>query len=397
MDKNINNELRIKYLMETHKSVSGEIQMRIEQRDKFAIQLITSLGAILTLGFVNIQYSAFMFFLIPLITLFFSIQILYSYEIHNRCHRFLTEEIEPLLGELLDFKYYDVNNYMWETYCKIEQQEKVIKSPGIRKKFFEMISLLVPSISSALFCIVAFEKEIFNPSIILLITIISFIIFQTLNTTLILSFNKKINIKLLNNMANLDYINKSISNDKSLKKVVFLDRDGTLHIDKVNTHKICDLEYFPDTIESLKKLQNLGYYLVIITNQDGIRRGLYSKKTMHEFNKKIVEDFEKNGIVISAIYYSPYCKSDQHYSFKPNPGMLIRAKYELNIDMEDSYLIGDQVTDIIAAFRAKIHPVMVTTGIYGKKSYKENEYYQDINPPTYTTLAECVKFIEDNN
>ena len=115
---------------------------------------------------------------------------------------------------------------------------------------------------------------------------------------------------------------------------------------------------------------------------------------MHKFNMKIVSDLEKNGITVSAIYYSPFSKLDDDYSFKPNPGMLIRAKEELNINMEESYLIGDQVSDIIAGHRAKVKPIMVTTGIY-TKPYEENEYYQDLKPETFNCLSDCEKYIRD--
>ena len=385
-------EERLKYLMQTHNAVRGEIQMRISQRDTFAIQFVVAIGAIFTLGFLDFKYSPILFFLLPLVTIFYSLQILYSYTIHDRCHRFLCEEIEPELGKLLGYEEFERNRIMWESYCHIDSKQKAIKTPGIRKGFFEKISLFMPLISSLLFGFVGAAKEMLRTEYIILAAVVTFVVFLAFNSYIILAFNKKVNKKLIKKFSKVDYIDKEIAKNKNVKKVIFLDRDGTIHKDKVNTYKISDLEYFSDTFSALKKLQKLGYEFVIISNQDGIRKNMYTAEDMHIFNQKIVEDFKMNGIRIAAIYYSPYEKIDNNYSFKPNPGMLLRAKYELNISIENSFFIGDQLTDIIAGCRAKVKPVLVTTGIY-KVPYQEQPQYLHINPPTFSNLEECVTYI----
>lgn len=389
-------EERLNYLMQTHKEVRSEIQMRITQRDNFAIQFVVAVGAIVTLGLLDFKYSPFLFFLLPIVTIFYSLQILYSYSIHSRCHKFLCEEIEPELGELLGYKEFDINRYMWESYCQIESKQKAIKTHGIRKGFFEKISLFMPLFSSLLFAFVGIAKEMFDTKYIIIIAISTFAAFFAFNFCIILTFNKKVSKRVIKNFSKIDYINKEIAKNKEIKKVVFLDRDGTINKDKVHTHKICDLEYFPDTFSALKELQEMGYELVIVSNQDGIRKEIYDAKIMHEFNQRMIEDFKNHGINIAAIYYSPYDKMDNNYSFKPNPGMLLRAKFELNISMENSFFIGDQVSDVIAGYRAKVESILVTTGIY-KTPYEEQKYYKLINPKTCSNLEQCVKYIKDKN
>ena len=162
----------------------------------------------------------------------------------------------------------------------------------------------------------------------------------------------------------VDYLDKSLINTSN--KAIFLDRDGTIHIDKVRTHKIEDLEYFNDTFKSIKRLYDMGYLIIIVTNQDGIRKGLYDSNTMSIFNRRIIDDFNKHGIKIAAIYYSPYDKDDNHISFKPNPGMFLDAIEDFKLDSNLCYMIGDQKHDSIASKSANIKSVIVRTGIYNK-------------------------------
>lgn len=183
-------EKRLSQLIETHKAVRGEIEMRIGQRDTFAIQFLVSCGAIFTLGFLNFKFAPFLFFLLPLVTLFFSVQILYSYTIHDRCHKFLVNEIEPAICQLLEYNNDEKSRYMWESYCEYESKRNSIRTPGIRRGFFEKISLAIPIISSILFFCVSYEKSLFNINIIIIIAVAAFVIFQTVNLLIVLSFNK---------------------------------------------------------------------------------------------------------------------------------------------------------------------------------------------------------------
>lgn len=195
-----------------------------------------------------------------------------------------------------------------------------------------------------------------------------------------------------------DYINIELLNNSDPIKVIFLDRDGTIHIDKKNTHRIEDLELFEDTINSLKELIDLGFHLVIVSNQDGIRKKIYDVDTMHEFNLFLLNKLKDAGIIIDALYYSPYQKEDNHYSYKPNPGMLLRAKEELNIDMNNSYIIGDSMSDVIAGDKAGVTPILVTTGrrqeLY--ENLNDNVDYKRIKPKVYKNLANCLRFIRNN-
>lgn len=173
-----------------------------------------------------------------------------------------------------------------------------------------------------------------------------------------------------NEYALCDYINESLIGTSN--KAIFLDRDGTIHVDKVRTHLVKDLEYFDDTFSSIKKLYDMGYLIIIVTNQDGIANGLYGKEEMSIFNKQIIDDFSMNGIQIAAIYYSPYKREDNHISFKPNSGMLLQAINDFNLNKVLCYMIGDQINDAISASNLGIKTCIVKTGIY-KKTIGNND------------------------
>ncbi len=388
----MSNEKEIEYLLQTHNSVRNEIAQRIGQRDTFSIQFIVSVGAVFSLGFLDFQFSPFLFLLLPLVTLFYSIQILYSYVIHDRCHAFLVEEIEPRLSTLLNYTPYEKNRLMWESYCHIESKERATKTPGIRKNFFIYTSYIMPFISCTLFGFLCVYKSIFSIHVASISAIAFFVICELINVIILHKFNGKYRKNKLDKLGKVDYVDTKVLKQSDKKKAVFLDRDGTLHIDKVNTFKVEDLQFFKDTIPALKLMQDAGFILIVISNQDGIRKGLYTSKEMHEFNMHMMLELGKEGIHISGIYYSPYQRSDDHYSFKPNPGMLIRAKREFNIDMKQSYFIGDQITDAIAAYNAKVTPLIVKTGIY-KNGFGREVAFKEINPQIFDSLLDCCHYI----
>lgn len=167
-------------------------------------------------------------------------------------------------------------------------------------------------------------------------------------------------------LAKCGYFNPKTKNMTSGKnKAVFLDRDGTIHVDKVETRKIEDLEFFDDTIDFMRKMNELGYLIVIVTNQSGIGKGHYDVAEMRMFNNHMICELEKSGVVVSALYYCPHTAEDNCFCMKPKDGMLRRAELELNIDSSKSIMIGDQTHDVQAGIAKGIGAnYIVTTGIY---------------------------------
>lgn len=182
--------------------------------------------------------------------------------------------------------------------------------------------------------------------------------------------------------------NKSINTNKA----VFFDRDGTLHIDKVMTYKIEDLHLFNDTQNIIKYFQNKGYLIIVITNQSGIRLGKYTKQQMQLFNLHLIRELEHLDCYIDAIYYSPFCETDNAISFKPNTGMIQRAIIEYNLNINECILIGDKMTDIRAGFNAGISEnYLVTTGIYENNDYTTEPYFDEYKKKTH--IVNCLNDI----
>jgi D-glycero-D-manno-heptose 1,7-bisphosphate phosphatase len=142
----------------------------------------------------------------------------------------------------------------------------------------------------------------------------------------------------------------------SLQKCVFLDRDGVLN-EEIGRYvwEVCDFVLRPGIVDILKDLKGKGYLLIVITNQGGIGRGLYSQqhvKTCHDHFQK------ECGNLIDAFYYSPYQKSISA-SLGSKPGSLLfeKAIAKFNIDPTSSWMIGDKERDIIPAKKLGIRTI----------------------------------------
>lgn len=137
-----------------------------------------------------------------------------------------------------------------------------------------------------------------------------------------------------------------------MNKAVFLDRDGTINIEKHYLYKIEDFEFIPGVIEGLKLLQTTGFLLVVITNQSGIGRGYYQEEDFLKLNTWMKDELEQKGITISNVYYCPHLADapiEKYrkvcYCRKPELGLYKQAIKELNIDVSKSYVIGDKIRD----------------------------------------------------
>ena len=143
-------------------------------------------------------------------------------------------------------------------------------------------------------------------------------------------------------------------------KALFLDRDGVINFDKNHMYKIEDCEFIPGIFDFCLAAKHRGYKIIVVTNQAGIAKGLYSEEDYFKLREYIHNIFKKNGCSIDGEYYCPYHPEGigkykiNSYDRKPNPGMLFKAMNDFNIDMNESLLIGDNITDIEAAKKAGV-------------------------------------------
>lgn len=137
-----------------------------------------------------------------------------------------------------------------------------------------------------------------------------------------------------------------------MNKAIFLDRDGTINVEKNYLFKIEDFELLPGVVEALKKFQQAGFLLIIITNQSGIGRGYYTEADFQNLNSWMIDMLKKQGVFITDVYFCPHLPDAQIEKYrkecncrKPKLGMYEQAIYDHNISLENSYAIGDKIRD----------------------------------------------------
>ena len=147
------------------------------------------------------------------------------------------------------------------------------------------------------------------------------------------------------------------------KKVIFLDRDGVINKEKDYLYKKEDFEFIDGVFEACRYFQEIGYQLVVVTNQSGISRGYYQEEDFHKLTKWMLEQFESQSIKILDVFFCPHGPESTCNCRKPKPGMLLEAKEKYNIDMQYSWMIGDKEADIGAANAAEVkNTILVKTG-----------------------------------
>jgi len=139
-----------------------------------------------------------------------------------------------------------------------------------------------------------------------------------------------------------------------LRKALFLDRDGVINVEKDYLYKIDDVEFIDGIFELCRYYQMLGYCIIVVTNQSGIARGFYNEKDFSKLSEWMVDKFLDEHIIIQNIYHCPHHPdiSGECTCRKPNSGMLIDAKRDFDIDLDNSIIIGDKERDIEAGLNA---------------------------------------------
>ena len=141
---------------------------------------------------------------------------------------------------------------------------------------------------------------------------------------------------------------------------LFIDRDGTIikQIDGYYISSIEQIELIENIFPAILMLQNEGYLIIIVTNQAGINKGILSNEQVDEINQHIIQLLKKQGINISAVYVCPHKPEEQCKCRKPQPGLLLKAAKEYNIDLENSIIIGDTDKDTEAGLNAGLKKVI---------------------------------------
>ena len=148
-------------------------------------------------------------------------------------------------------------------------------------------------------------------------------------------------------------------------KAVFLDRDGVINREKGYVHNIKDFHFFPCAFRSLNRIPQ-EYKKIIITNQSGIGRGMYTQTDFEKLNKWMMLKMRQNGVKIDKVYFCSHLPEDSCSCRKPKPGLVLQAQKEFNLDLGESWFIGDKTSDILAGKNAGCKTILVKTGFAGK-------------------------------
>ncbi len=158
---------------------------------------------------------------------------------------------------------------------------------------------------------------------------------------------------------------------QKLKRAVFLDRDGTINVEKEYLHRPEHFEFIPGAPLAIRMLNDAGFCVIVVTNQSGVARGYYDEAAVERLHDHMDRELARFGARVDAYYFCPHHPkhgSGEHTREctcrKPLPGMLMQAAADLAVDLTESWIIGDKLADVEAGLRAGCRPLLVRTG-YG--------------------------------
>ena len=148
---------------------------------------------------------------------------------------------------------------------------------------------------------------------------------------------------------------------KVLRRAVFLDRDGTLNKDVGYVHRKEDWQWLPGVAEALKRLRAVGYVLVVVSNQSGIARGMYDREALRLLEEWVNAELAAKNAAIDAWSYCPHLPEipGPCECRKPGPGLLLQAARDLDLDLANSWMIGDRVRDVQAGLAAGCQSILL--------------------------------------
>lgn len=146
-----------------------------------------------------------------------------------------------------------------------------------------------------------------------------------------------------------------------MNKAIFLDRDGTINVDYGYVYKTESLEFLPGAIEALRIFQELGYLLIVITNQSGIGRGYFTLEDAELFNQTMAQQLKEQGVTLNDFFTCPHSPEEQCECRKPSPFMVMEAIRKYDINSSESYMFGDKKSDVECGERSHVKSFLVDT------------------------------------
>ncbi len=157
-----------------------------------------------------------------------------------------------------------------------------------------------------------------------------------------------------------------------MNKALFLDRDGTLILDKDYLSAPAGVELIPGVTDALKTARNLGYRLFLFTNQSGIGRGYHTIEDAHACNQRMLDLLDLGDDLFTAICIAPEAPGQPSEYRKPSPRFILEMRAKHSLDPQQCWMIGDRESDLEAGINANIHAAAVCTGKYSHTTWQNN-------------------------
>jgi len=171
--------------------------------------------------------------------------------------------------------------------------------------------------------------------------------------------------------------------------MVILDRDGVInHLMDDDVTTVDGWDPIAGSIEAISRLKKAGYLVTIASNHSGVARGHYSEADIQKVHDKLQKLLSTRGASIDGIFYCPHGPEANCICRKPKPGLLFQIAKKFNIDLSQTPMVGDNISDIKAARMANAKPVLVRTG---KGEYVMQHYPEALDVPVYDDLAHFVR------
>ncbi len=163
-----------------------------------------------------------------------------------------------------------------------------------------------------------------------------------------------------------------MNSDEGMRKAIFLDRDGTINVEKDYLYRIEEFDFIEGVPAAIKRFNEAGYLVIVVTNQSGVARGYYSPQDVDRLHLHIQELLRASGARVDAFYMCPHHPTQGQGEYrrtcdcrKGEPGMLLQAASEHALDLQGSWIVGDKRADVEAGVRAGCRSALVRTG-YGQ-------------------------------
>jgi len=181
------------------------------------------------------------------------------------------------------------------------------------------------------------------------------------------------------------HLTESIPHGSHAGKAVFLDRDGTINEDSSFLHDPDKFRLLPRAADGLKRMQDLGFNLVIVTNQQGIGLGYFPEEDFFRVNSAMFRALSPHGVVISRIYFCPHSEADACQCRKPKTGLVERAERDLNLQLDRCFFVGDRPEDIETGRKTGCKTILI-----GKQRYADQEPRPDFRAADLVEAAEYI-------